>query len=241
MARWTTGFYPGHRHVNHGLLCVVCAVFSDVDDDPARNEFVALADLFVCVHDNVGVHWSLDRVPFLFAAILPQLGAKVCHGSSIDHSLLDCVRMWRFCVAIVVRILEGTLVAVEDGPSPIELFEVLQRLPAKHQRHPSRGAEANPCGFKRHSRSAFLALGSMALTLAERRKPSGDQGLNRALKNTGWLAPFRLHDTQSQCHWAIATGSIPLELFRRLVEFKNGVNIVAFVVCVSYWFMKRDF
>jgi hypothetical protein len=54
----------------------------------------------------------------------------------------------------------------------------------------------------------------MAITLAERRKPSGDRWPQKSFKNNGWLALFRLHDSQSECHWAIGPRPISPMLMR---------------------------
>ena len=43
----------------------MCSVFGDFDDDTAGNQFVALANFFVRIHDNLGIYWCLGNVSML--------------------------------------------------------------------------------------------------------------------------------------------------------------------------------
>jgi len=62
MARWSACVFSCNRYVHYDLLRIMRSMFRNSDDDPTRDEFLAVAGIFVRVHDNPRLHRRVDRI-----------------------------------------------------------------------------------------------------------------------------------------------------------------------------------
>ena len=93
MAGWKTSVQFGNGPLDHGVFCIVRAVFGNVDDDSARDKFVAMADFFVRLHDNSGIYWGLANIP-----MLPLMEPK-----SMDLQTVIAMLVVAICAVVVLR------------------------------------------------------------------------------------------------------------------------------------------
>ena len=93
MAGWQARIQLGYGPFDHGVLCVVRAVLGNIDDYSAGDQFVAMADFFLHLHDDPGVYWSLANLP-----MLPFLELE-----SMDQQTVIAILVVALCAVVVLR------------------------------------------------------------------------------------------------------------------------------------------
>ena len=93
MAGRQTRIQLGHGPFDHGFFRVVRPVFGYADDHSARDQFVAMADFFLHLHDDPGIYWSLANLP-----MLPFFELE-----SMDQQTVIAILVVALCAIVVLR------------------------------------------------------------------------------------------------------------------------------------------